>query len=144
MLLPVHLQRALSTTKNARKKQSENMHHFPNVHFQVTFSLQLPMLLLRLPIITERLATMILRHLGNLYASSESFQIQNGGYVIKVSCCNNTKLKLRDPLVLTSSTSSSICSLGSISCNKSCNRRFVRICVCSEPLLSPLKAAAGD
>ena len=41
-LLPVHLQRALSTVKKTRKKQSsQNSHHFPNVYFQVTFSLPL-------------------------------------------------------------------------------------------------------
>jgi len=34
-----------------RKKQSsQNSHHFPNVYFQVTFSLPLAMLLLTLPI----------------------------------------------------------------------------------------------
>ena len=50
-LLPVHLQRALSTIKDTRKKQeSQNRHHFPNDYFQMTFSLPLPMLLLKLHI----------------------------------------------------------------------------------------------
>ena len=36
--MPVHLQCALSTMEGARKKQeSQNSHHFPNVHFQVKF-----------------------------------------------------------------------------------------------------------
>ena len=49
-LLPVHLQRALSTIKDTRQKQeSQNSHHFPN-YFQVTFSLPLPLLLLKLHI----------------------------------------------------------------------------------------------
>ena len=39
LLLPVHLQRALATIKDARKKQ--NSHHFPNIYFQVTLSLLL-------------------------------------------------------------------------------------------------------
>ena len=51
-LLPVHLQRALSTIKGARnKQQSQNSRHFPNVYFQVTFFLPLLSLLLKLPII---------------------------------------------------------------------------------------------
>ena len=54
VLLPVHLQRALSTIKNARKKQkSQNSQHFPNIHFQVTFSLPLPSLLLKFSNIHE-------------------------------------------------------------------------------------------
>ena len=54
-LLPVHLQRALSTIKDARKKQeSQNSHHFPNVYFRVTFSLPLPSLLLKLPTTLSR------------------------------------------------------------------------------------------
>ena len=49
-LLPVHLQSALPTMKDARKKQQlRNSHHFPYFYFQVTFSLLLPSLLLKLP-----------------------------------------------------------------------------------------------
>ena len=41
-ILPVHLQRALSTVEKTRKKPlSQNSHHFPNVYFRVTFSLPL-------------------------------------------------------------------------------------------------------
>ena len=40
-----------SLIKNARKKQlSQNSHHFPNLYFQMTFSLPLPSLMLKLPI----------------------------------------------------------------------------------------------
>ena len=47
---PVHLQRALSTIKDARKKQlSQNGHHFPNVYLQVSFSFPLPSWLLKVP-----------------------------------------------------------------------------------------------
>ena len=44
-LLPVNLQRALSTIKDARKEhKSQNSHHFPNVYFQVMFFLTIAVL----------------------------------------------------------------------------------------------------
>ena len=49
-LLPVHLQCAQSTIKDASERQySQNSHHFPNVHFQVTFSVPLQSWLLKGP-----------------------------------------------------------------------------------------------
>ena len=45
---------------------------------------------------------------------------------------------------LTSSTSSSICSRGSISCSRSCSRRLVRTWVCSRLLASLLKAVSQN
>ena len=57
-LLAVHLQRTLSTIENVRKKQwSQNSHLFSNIYFQVTFSLPLLLLLLKLPIDAIHLQT---------------------------------------------------------------------------------------
>ena len=91
--LPVHLQRALSTVRDARKKQcSQNSHHFPNVSFQATFSLPLHSFKLMNPIICTCTSTLnavpSFLYWGHLFAQMHCTSTAK----ISIKCTNKEKV----------------------------------------------------